>query len=291
MARRYLDYAAVDLRAGGDHHLAAFDHVGGHHGSEGFALPGGNRRKPLHQPDADVGSLAEFAGSQRARMHNVAVRVIGGGVLRHGGLSRRAGRDMHDSAVIAGVGRIGRPIGGRGLRLSLRLGWRGEGRLSVMPGRGLGLRCAAGSDLVIRRGIRSSLVGVGLARLARLLRCQSGSCGYKQGAYKNRPFHPSLLLGGAPLPRPLWRERKSSLISKNPGGAGELRAKLAAGRRRCQLTQAKANADCNGNSRHRRGQVPCTARIKLGTPQAGPAPFGPGLHRYMVDPGPPDSYR
>jgi hypothetical protein len=74
-----------------------------------------------------------------------------------------------------------------------------------MPGRGLGLRDAAGGDLVIRRGIRGSLVGVGLTRLARSLRSHGGSGGDQQGAYKNLPFHPSLLFGVALSSIPLAR--------------------------------------------------------------------------------------
>ena len=77
------------------------------------------------------------------------------------------------------------------LRLSSRLRVRG------CAGRRLGLRRARRHDRVVRRGIRDSLVRVGLACL---LRSQSGSGSGKECNYKNRPVHPNLLLASGNFP-------------------------------------------------------------------------------------------
>ena len=230
-------YATVNLRAGGNQHLFALQHVGGHAAAKALALLAARGRKPIEQADADGGPFREFAGAQRMRMHDVAVRIGNVVALGQDGLSGRwnAPLDGNGSAIRVRIVHGGIDVSGLGLdwRLILRLSprlilaWRG-----CPPSRWLGLGRTGGHDGVVRRGRRGSLIGV-----ACFLRSQSGSDHQRQCAHKNQTIHPSLLFPSAGRNPP---------VSSNPAGGEELRAAPKSpwvnAPAHSQFTQGKANA-------------------------------------------------
>jgi len=182
----YVHDFAVDLRTGGDEHLAALEDIRGDAGVEdvaGQAIGGG---EAVEQANTDDGPFAEFPRGQGRRMHDIAVRIVSGGAVVQGGLCGRVGSDLNDAVVGAVVGAVLRSgeggtdtcllLRGLGLSLVLVLDRRGL-TVGRVGGGGLGLRSddrgggrsrrIAGNDGVVGRRTRGPLVGIGRSGLLR----------------------------------------------------------------------------------------------------------------------------
>ena len=120
---------SVDLRSGRNEDLAVLNHVGGNARTEFFAGLACGRREARQQTDANDGAVAQFTGSQRRRMHDVAVGIVHFGALIQTGREVASGATttMPPSVPSAMPGSAEFAMNGGGLRLRGGLRFSGSG--------------------------------------------------------------------------------------------------------------------------------------------------------------------